>query len=192
MSDFFLWVDLETSGLDLAHDHICEVAVILTGPPPSFDVQYMATRVVGMCPAIARRLDSNQVVEQMHHTSGLLDRMRDFARRADHTIAVIDHDIDFDLAHELFDDSRGQVRIAGSGVAHFDLPWVRRWMPNVATWLHWRPLDVGQLEEWRIAAGLPTFDDANPEQAARKTHRAADDIRYHLDEGRFYLGSWAS
>lgn len=181
----YLWCDLETTGLDPELDSLCEVAVILTGDGPGFDEVARAAWVVAEHPEAAKRIAGAPFVAQMHERSGLRAAMA--ARNDTHTVAAIDAALNRFLSAHLGTKHRGEVHLAGSGVSHFDLRRVLAWLPQSAAWLHWRPLDVGQLEEWRRLAKMATFDEAWPEQAVRKTHRAADDIAYHLDEARWYL-----
>jgi oligoribonuclease (3'-5' exoribonuclease) len=193
---YYLWLDLETTGLD-DEDEIVEVAVILTGDAPRFDELGRYSTAVEITATGIARLEANEFVTAMHKTSGLYDVL---ARRSlDHvfdpdveslpSLKVADYAVAQTIATHLGVKHRGTVHLAGSGVSHFDLRRVVKGMPQTAGWLHWRPLDVGQLEEWRKLLGHETFDQAFPAQAERKTHRAADDIAYHLDEARWYLST---
>lgn len=178
----YLFLDLETAGL--ANDApIFEVACILTRFIGwQFDPLAEYHGVVKWDDSFDDHL--NDFVRQMHATSGLLAAMQ-----ATDALPLADHDIAIDemLGCTIGHGNKGSVHLAGSGVSHFDLRRVNDQMPDTAEWLHWRPLDVGQLEEWRKLAGLQVYDDAHPTHAARKTHRADSDIAYHLDEANFYL-----
>lgn len=177
----YLFLDLETAGL--AHDApIFEVACILTRFTDAF-------HELDRYRAAVRWHDSfDDVLEtfarDMHETSGLLAEMRERGL----ALTLIDSVIATMLDDHLPASSKGRVHLAGSGVSHFDLRRVQDQMPKTAAWLHWRPLDVGQLEEWRKLTGRHrTYDEAHPNEAKRKTHRAMDDIAYHLDEANWYL-----
>jgi len=181
--NLYLWLDLETTGLE-PDASIVEVAAILTRfNGTGFDE---LGRYHGVCKLTGALYDQiGAFVRGMHLKSGLLAEMTISG------MTLADHDVDLAkmLRDRLVESDAGHVHLAGSGVSHFDLAHVKRLMPCTAAWLHWRPLDVGQLEEWRKLQGLPTFDEANPDQAARKTHRAMDDIAYHVDEAQWYLAS---
>lgn len=176
----YLFLDLETAGL--AHDApIFEVACVLT----NFRRRHF--HEVDRYRAVRRWDDAfNAVIEApayaMHEASGLLADMRQ-----GYSLDMIDAIIERMIGEYVGDGNEGKVHIAGSGVSHFDLRRVQDQMPLTAKWLHWRPLDVGQLEEWRKLTGLPTYEEAHPEQAKRKTHRAMDDVLFHLDEANWYL-----
>ena len=69
-----------------------------------------------------------------------------------------------------------QVTIAGSGIAHFDVPWLRGWESGarlVADCNYWL-LDVGILRRALSAAGLELQPDPTP-----KKHRAKADAIAH-------------
>jgi oligoribonuclease len=173
---WYLWCDLETTGLNLRDDRIVEVAAILTGP--DFVEKWRYHAVVAPDAYTWARIGAEPVVKKMHEESGLLDHLRTGT-----TVPLIT--IETDLTN-LLAQHPGQIALAGSGVAHFDSPMLRLHMPMLAGALHWRPFDVGQLEEWLLLAGIPTFEQAGVGDHRRKTHRALDDIEYHLSEGQWY------
>ncbi len=179
--DLYLWLDLETTGLEVDAE-IVEVAAILTRfNGTGFDQLGRYHAVRALTGKVYDRM--GKFVRDMHAGTGLLTEMA----TAPQHLSQIDEGLAAMMKSRLNDAGRGTVHLAGSGVSHFDLAHVKRLMPVTAGWLHWRPLDVGQLEEWRKLQGLPTYDEANPEEAARKTHRAMDDIAYHVDEAQWYL-----
>lgn len=72
------------------------------------------------------------------------------------------------------------IPLAGSGVAHFDRPFIKRWMPKLdATLSHWA-MDVGVLRRSFGLIGISPLPD-------EKTHRALDDALFHAKEFRYYL-----
>lgn len=191
-SEYMLWVDLETTGLSVHTDDIVEVACILTktyGPPISGQMPLLALEtlweyqaVPQPTPEIWAKLTRNKFVHQMHLHSGLVQNMTE----ATETL----HYIDWTIGDKLQDLNvkKGEITLAGSGVSHFDIHFLRRLMPATMHYLNWKMLDVGQLEEWRELAGMQTFDEAFPEKVAEKNHRAADDINHALNEAKWYLG----
>lgn len=194
MTDYaLLWLDLETTGLDPDLDGIIEVAwQVQMDYPPSGE---MHSRLVWPRPPAVERWRENQFVSNMHEASGLtgdwLAAFREALASGDTNVLapaeVVAAEILRDIEH--LADGGGEnpwpIRIAGSGVSHFDMAFLRRHMPALHARLDWRPMDVGQLEEWADVAGIPPFEA--PEGLA-KTHRAADDIRYHQAELAYYLG----
>lgn len=178
----YLWLDLETTGLDPAHDHILEVAAILTDD--DFTEIECVHELVALPDGFLHWTEwTNAFVDNMHRKSGLFDDWNTAleAGKLSKTYAVEDNLIDLIFHCE-------KVVLAGSGVSHFDFRFLREHMPRLAEKLFWCPLDVGQIEEWlRVSSQTHmTFDAVTSGARERKTHRAMDDIRYHLDEGRYY------
>lgn len=182
----YLWLDLETTGLELSRDRIMEVAAIFTGTDL---VELGRNHIVLPLDDIGwERLRGNPFVLGMHAKSGLLAECAERKDVDGHALHTADRYL-ADLIGRLVPAGvEANIRLAGSGVSHFDLAFVRRWMPRTMEHLDWRPFDVGQMEEWFLHCGLPTYDDVHPGEKARKTHRAMDDIEYHLDEARWYVG----
>lgn len=197
MTDYYLFLDLETAGL--AYDApIFEVGCILT---ERVDGQFVPLDeyhgVVSWSFVFDKALDP--FARGMHTDNGLLsdmgfeeaaDEEADIPVRDNGPLFQHDQNISNVIGLHLGEKWKGKVHLAGSGVSHFDLRRVNDQMPKLAAWLHWRPLDVGQLEEWFLLAGMPTYDAAieqgTVEDAEPKTHRAMDDIRYHLRESNWY------
>lgn len=199
-----LWVDLETTGLSLRDDVILEVGAILTEfRAGSFVELDRFDTVIARAPRPNAQLRMIDVVREMHEASGLLADLEEAHVRL-HTEAAwdpdrgdfsyvssldqADHMIANMIAHHVGLRWRSKIQMAGSGVSHFDLERVRTYMPATMDWLSWRPLDVGQLEEWWRLVGLNTFHDAFPDEAKRlKTHRAMSDLEYHMREAEYVL-----
>lgn len=177
-----LWLDLETTGLDPNLDGIIEVAWQMTDhllePLSEMVSQFVMPGAVAMA-----RWEEDEFVSNMHHDSGLVAEWA-------HAVANlkvpgpqrVSIQILASIEEAVGDET---VRIAGSGVSHFDLAVLRYHMPALHARLDWRPMDVGQIEEWAELVGIPPYEA--PEGGPAKTHRAADDVRYHQAEARYYL-----
>ena len=176
-----LFTDLETTGLDPAHDEIIEAAFLLT--TTDLTVLAESEMLVRPSPAALHRLLADDQVAAMHNRNGLLRDLRaadrpEPAADTDHATSLRDAEqrvIDLLHAHSV---RAGQLHIAGSGVAAFDKPFLARHMPRLHGLLHYAPIDVGVLRRtWSMWTGgdLVTVNQD-------KTHRAADDVRCHLAE----------
>ena len=181
----YLWLDLETTGLDCYSDRIMEVAAILTGT----DLVELGRNhvVLPLDDTAWDRLRSNAFVFGMHAKTGLLAECAETKNVDGQALHAADHYLSLVICRLIPDGVEANIRLAGSGVSHFDLAFVRRFLPKTMQLLDWRPFDVGQMEEWFVHCGLPTYDDTYPGEKARKTHRAMDDIEYHLSEARWYV-----
>lgn len=159
---FYLWLDLETEGLE-DHDDILEVAWRLSGTNLSVTESgedLIDGTYVSCAPEVAA----------MHAKSGLLEAYAEGPRvplrEAESGIleAIREHAKD------------GVIQLAGSGV-HFDRRFLEVYMPHLYAALHYRLMDVSVVERFLTdICGLEL--DLQPEQ---KAHRAADDIDEHLD-----------
>jgi len=170
-----LWCDLETSGLDRDRDAILEVALAITDD--NLDVVDTWTMPARASRRVLRRVHSNDVVQHMHATSGLLGQVGNTAARladverqamrwlAGHGLSFHPNDAD------LIDWKRTDVdlTIAGSTV-HFDKAFIERDMPALASILGYRVFDVSTLTAEARQRGIP-FD-----MPADGGHRALPDI----------------
>lgn len=180
---YYLWLDFETTGLDEFKDKVIEVAAILTDD--GFRELQVVNQLISLPPGYAHWEEwSDKFVVDMHKKSGLYKDWNAAVAGGTATNYLDAEDLICDML-----PVGGKVILAGSGVSHFDFRFIRRYMPALAERLFWCPLDVGQIEEWLKVSGRKncTYDEMKPSERARKTHRALDDIRYHLDEGRFYM-----
>ena len=184
--DIILWLDLETSGSDLADHVILEVGCAMTDSSPELNVLGTFSTIVAWPPEDA--LDAlpyplskmDEVVIQMHTNNGLLsDLMDDF-------VAPDINEAGKMLVRWLRDNdwSNGEhIPLAGSGVSHFDRNFIRRDWPRFDRMLSYWAYDVGVIRRSLRLAGieLPEGDQST------KTHRALDDALQHAEEMRQYL-----
>ncbi len=174
-----LWVDLEGTGIDLSKDQILEVGAILTPADLSRNLAYYETLVRPTMSSLARVI-SSEPVWGMHSKSGLIADLSD-PEKPKKTVAEVEKDL-LDLL-----DRHGvqSLALAGSGVAHYDAPLIRRDMPELATRLPYWSLDTGTVRRaLKILGGV----DLRPAYHAEtdKRHRALDDIEDHLAEARMF------
>lgn len=174
-----LWCDLETTGIDENLDPIMEIAVILTTPDlqvavPGFEYSW----AISMTDKARRQLAKNKFVRDMHTVNGLTEVCQDPNR------SVKIESVDRFLSGWLMEDGidAGRVALAGSGVAHFDMRFIRRQMPNLASMLRYRPIDIGQISSF----ALDVCGFQPPDFRTDKTHRSMDDVRLHLAEARWW------
>lgn len=181
--EHLLWVDLETTGLDETADEIIEIGAILT----DYDLNVAAELDTLVAPTRQgwQQLSANHTVARMHSTSGLLAAVDTAAAdgtaptTAEAEAAMIDWLADHNA-------QPGHVALAGSGVAHLDMRFLRRHMPALVDWLHYWLLDIGVIRRAHHMWVGEHLTDINGD----KTHRALDDIRCHLTEARTFRQTW--
>lgn len=176
-----LWCDIESTGLDLAFDSILEVAFIVT----DLDLQPITGYHEVIKPdrmAIAR-LQSNEVVLDMHKKSGLIHDMRSATMLLPEVEAEVIRMLEGQTAL-----SPGEISLAGSGVANFDRPLIRQQLRKLDPWLTYYSYDIGVF---RRMASLFNHGPVIPPvresfQDGFKAHRALSDVKAHLAEAQAY------
>lgn len=168
-SDHLIWIDLEMTGLNPAHDRILELATLVTdnqlniiAEGPVFSIHQNDALLNGM----------DEWNTKHHNQSGLVERVRQStvteAHAEEATIAF--------LARYL---KPGESPLCGNSI-HQDRIFLTRYMPKLENFCHYRNLDVSTVKElarrWK------------PELSFKKksTHRALDDIRESIGELQFY------
>lgn len=175
-----LFLDLETTDLDVRHCYLLEVAAVVTGA----DLDPVAAGQWAVRPPIpvdTLRAAADPTVRDMHDRNGLWEACKHTADRA--------ADVDDRLGQLLapFTASEDPPVLAGSGVAAFDRAVMRRWLPASESVLSYRHLDVSSLRE--------AFRRWAPETRLRENnskHRAMDDVQAALREARRYRQRIAS
>jgi len=167
--EYLLWLDFETTGLDTARCAVLEVAVVLTT-----ETLEEIDRYGDLVYAPIGRVDMADDVRAMHTTSGLLDAYD------------LEYTVDVEYAERRIIDilavaSVTTCTLAGSGIGTFDLPIIKRLMPNLAARLTYHVHDVGVM---RRAYRRATGHDLTPR--TEPAHRAMADVLQSLIEGRAF------
>ena len=167
-----VWVDCEMTGLDLVHDALIELAVLVTDD----DLNVLGEGVdVVIRPPDAALAQMDDFVRTMHTTSKLIEELD-----AGITVAEAEQ-LAMDYIKAYVPDVR-KAPMAGNSIAT-DRGFIARDMPLIDTHLHYRMVDVSSIKElarrWYPRAYF---------QAPAKTggHRALGDIRDSIDELRYY------
>ncbi|HWN71515.1 MAG TPA: oligoribonuclease [Haliangium sp.] len=167
-----VWMDLEMTGLDPDRERIIEIAVLVT------DAQLEITAegpdlVIHQPETLLSQMDG---WNQKHHAaSGLLERVRASTISEAEAEAEV---LAFLRAHV----PERSVPLAGNSI-HQDRRFLRRYMPSVDNYLHYRNLDVSTIKEL-TRRWYPELYAKAPDK--RGAHRALDDIRESIAELRYY------
>lgn len=190
MTDLWLWLDLETTGLDPAKDAIIEIGCLLTdphlNPVTAPDGRPLVPFEAVVWPGVRayERILADPVVEAMHRSNGLLDDLAELAANPSkyEKVAAVEGQILTWLSRT--GTAPGEFVLAGSGVGRFDRRFIDRDMPTLASWLRYWAIDVDVLRRTRQAWGI-----AEPDREERP-HRALADARLHLEEARMIRDEW--
>lgn len=168
-----LWMDLETTGDDPKDDVILEVGAILTDT----DLNRLETFDWMVKDPLAKSKLANApaVVQEMHDLSGLSLMVNSGYGVS---LGAVERDLVAGCRGRL---QEGQtVVLAGSGVGHFDFPFVKKQMPALAELLAYYVIDVGVL---RRSFEMWGHGDMLIEKG-HKPHRALEDAELHLREAQ--------
>jgi oligoribonuclease len=172
MTDRLVWIDCEMTGLDLTNDALVEIACIVTDG----ELNALDAGIDVLIKPPAEALDAmNDVVREMHTTSGLLAALPDGLSLAEAQELVLAY------VRQHVPESR-KVPLCGNSIAT-DRSFLARDMPELDTFLHYRLLAVSSLKEL-ARRWYPRTYFASPEK--RGGHRALADIRESIRELRYY------
>jgi len=168
MQPKYLWIDLETTGLDRDGDLILEVAAVVTGPGPAFEQHdsYQAVVLLAVDLAIAKMDD---YVFKMHTRNNLI---ADLGRGGFSLVEIQDQLMEMCAS---FDDA---PILAGSS-PHFDRGFIQRRMPRLHKKLSHRHYDVSTLKMACVDMGQP-FEKT-------EAHRAMPDILESIAHAKMSL-----
>lgn len=176
---FFVWADLETTGLDDETDPILEIGLVIThvGPPCEEITHYEAVVHPGFEGWEQHMTDQ---VKMMHQTNGLLldvnNRGRDLREVENEILALL---MSIGRPHNFM--------LAGSAVSHFDRRFIKRQMPGFDKWLQHPMMDVGVVRRGLKFCGRGDLDAYGQTFGeGDKPHRGLADVRDHLNEWRQY------
>ena len=166
-------MDLEMTGLDPDHDHIVEIATIVTDDELAIVAEGPDLVVHQPADVLARM---EPVVVEMHTASGLLPAISASTTTLEEagcaTLAFIRSHV----------PEPRTVPLCGNSIGT-DRRFLARYLPEIEHHLHYRSVDVSSIKElakrWYPAVGLD-----RPAKSGQ--HRALNDIRNSISELRYY------
>lgn len=172
MNDCMVWVDCEMTGLELGHDALIEIAVLVTDA----DLNVLGEGVdLVIKPDDAALVTMPDIVREMHTSSGLLDVLADGITMAEAEAQVMAY------VTQHVPDPR-KAPLAGSSV-HTDRTFLARDMPTFEGHVHYRNVDVSTLKELARRWFPRVYFNSPPKTG---NHRALGDIKDSVDELRYY------
>jgi oligoribonuclease len=171
-NDKLVWIDCEMTGLDLAHDALVELAVLVTDS--ELNVLGDGVDVVIKPPDQAIKQMGN-VVREMHTKSGLIDEFSDGVTMDEANRLALDY-----IKEHVPEPAKAPL--AGNTV-HMDRLFLARDLPELEGWLHYRNVDVSSIKEL-VRRWFPRVYFASPDKTGN--HRALGDIKDSIDELRYY------
>ncbi|MBA4608349.1 oligoribonuclease [Aeromicrobium sp. Marseille-Q0843] len=172
MNDKLVWIDCEMTGLSIRDDALVEIAALVT----DYDLNILGDGVdLIIKPPQAALEQMNEVVTQMHTSSGLLDQLASGITLREAEEQVLEY-------VRQYATEPGKTPLAGNSIGT-DRAFLARDMVELETWLHYRVIDVSSIKEL-ARHWFPRAYFAAPEKGG--AHRALADIRESIDELRYY------
>jgi len=158
----YLWIDLETTGLDPDNDRIIEVGWLMADHLDQVtDVQSV---LITPDKVAWELMQQDLFVQTMHTENDLLKDMESFG-------SIMVDDAEDQILEDLAKYDDQFFILAGSSV-HFDRAFINNWMPRLARKLSHRHLDVSTLRMFFDAMGYGFVG----EKTRPTMHRALQDI----------------
>ncbi|MEC5198315.1 oligoribonuclease [Arthrobacter sp. PL16] len=171
-SEHIVWIDCEMTGLDLAHDALIEVAVLVTDAELNILGDGVDLVIKPTPEALAQMGD---FVRTMHTTSGLLEELDGGITMEDAEQQVLDY-----IRKHVPEPRKAQL--AGNSVGT-DRNFLLRDMPLVVDHLHYRIIDVSTIKELARRWYTRAYFQSPPKTGG---HRALGDIEDSIRELRYY------
>lgn len=170
-NDNLIWIDLEMTGLEPEKDHIIEIATIVTdaqlnilGEGPVFAIHQEESLLLGM----------DEWNTRQHNQSGLVKRVQAStiteAEAERQTIEFLKKYID-----------KGKSPMCGNSICQ-DRRFLYKYMPDLASYFHYRNLDVSTLKEL-VKRWHPKLLNGVVKESK---HLALDDIKDSIVELAYY------
>ena len=179
----YLWIDIETTGLDPEKDYIMEIAWFVTDNQLMKLTEGKTSMVSHDLSLIANRLTMNPFVLEMHQTSGLYENYI-WAHEGQGNMLLIE-DLEEQILQSIEVVNNGwdeTVMLAGASV-HFDRGFLVRDMPRLFDMLSHRQLDTSSIRLMMKACGVDYMSVVKD----RVAHRALDDIESTYDMAEQYF-----
>jgi oligoribonuclease len=166
-----VWIDCEMTGLNPFTDHLLEIGVIVTTTDLNI-IDQSSSYVIGHPLEILKKMDEWNT---HHHTkSGLWNEVL----KSQETVESIEEKILQFLSPHI---EEGKSPLCGNSI-HQDRFFLRKWMPRLESYFHYRNIDVSTLKQI-----FPMWDKQFTLFIKNETdHRAVDDIKQSIEEMRYY------
>ncbi len=166
-----IWIDLEMTGLDPEKERIIEIATIVTDSD---------LRIIAEGPVFAIH-QSSELLNNMdswntrqHNGSGLVSRVKESV--------VTEKEAEAETLKFLRQYvPEGKSPMCGNSI-HQDRRFLRRYMPQLEKFFHYRLLDVSTIKELALRWSPRVYSGLQKESK----HLALDDIRESIEELKYY------
>ena len=173
MSEPLVWIDCEMTGLDPATDVLVEIAAVVTDSELTI-LDDGLDLVIKTDPAKLAGME--EVVREMHTTSGLLEALAEAALTVEEAEEQV---LDY---IKRWVPERRKAPLCGNSIAT-DRSFIARYMPALDDHLHYRMVDVSSIKELARRWYPKAYFNAPVKTGG---HRALGDIVDSITELRYY------
>jgi oligoribonuclease len=173
VADHLVWIDCEMTGLELSHDALIEIAVLITDGELNVLDEGLDVIIHADDDALAAMVP---YVRDMHASSGLTEEVRASVV----TVAEAEKMV-LDYVRARIPEAR-TAPLCGNSIAT-DRGFIARDMPELDAHLHYRMIDVSSIKEL-ARRWYPRVYFAQPSKGL--AHRALADIHESVVELRYY------
>jgi len=182
-----LWIDTETTGLDPHMHRLLEVAAFVTDLRDPFNKE--GAVVTGVLPVIQAEVDGwDPFITDMHAKNGLTEACLASAgwsvpSQSSHSLVAKMRELEESLLEIIplkKDVDKEDVTVLAGSTVHFDLGFLRVYMPELASNLSHRVYDVSAIKLFCRSLGMEKIP-SDPDVVG---HRALADALSSLDHAR--------
>jgi len=168
----FIWIDLEMTGLLPETDHILEIAVIITDGDLNVLEEGPALVIHQPESVLDTMIDR---VRELHEPSGLIDAVR--------ASTVSLQEAEQEALEAIQRNCERHTGILAGNSVWQDAIFMRKYMPRIMKYLHYRIVDVSSVKEL-VNRWYP--NDPNLFFEKKSNHRALQDIQESIAELKHY------
>lgn len=171
--ELLLWIDIETTGLNVEFDCILQIACVLT--------DFQIKKIISL-PEITIKCEDSILSEmdpwckQQHSTSGLIEKVKQSI------ISLKQAESEIIKFLKKNTNEEDVLYIAGNSV-HFDKKFIDYWMPNLSKVMSHRIVDVTSIA---LLCKNTNEEVYNQRPIKRYMHTAKDDIEESISEYKYY------
>lgn len=178
--DRFIWVDLETTGLDPRKEFILEIGFIIT------DIHFEEIDSKDFLIWETPQYDEHEIddfVHKMHTKSELLKETQAHGR----PVAEVQTElVSWLRSHGV--DSKAEP-LCGSSVS-FDRSFLQVHMLEVASYFHYRNIDISTVKELCKRLNPELYSKLEKYTSKRELHRVVPDLEDTISEAKFYTDNF--
>ncbi len=168
----FIWIDLEMTGLFPETDHILEIASIITDSDLNV-LEYGPVLVIHQPEEILDTMIER--VRQLHEPSGLINEVR--------ASTVTLEEAERETLEAIQRNCERHTGILAGNSVWQDAAFMRKYMPRLMKYLHYRIVDVSSIKEV-VSSWYPKDPQVFFEK--KTAHRALQDIEESIGELKHY------